>query len=64
MDLVQEVFRFEGWDEPKLVRLNLAKVKLEQEDEIILVELSESDDVVKDAKRLPASYPPVKVLSL
>ncbi|GAM60286.1 type II/IV secretion system ATPase tadZ/cpaE [Vibrio ishigakensis] len=57
LDLVQEVFRFEGWDEPKLVRLNLAKVKLEQEHEIILLELSESDDVVKDAKRFASKLP-------
>lgn len=57
LDLVQEVFRFEGWDEPKLLRFNLAHIAEQEEDEIILFELSESNDVVEDAKRFASKLP-------
>lgn len=57
LSLVQEVFCFEGWDEPKLLRFNEANVAQKEDDEIILLELNESNNVIEDAKLFATKLP-------
>ncbi len=59
LDLVREIFRFEGWNDPDCIRFNqrVTKLTTEQSSHIVVLELNESDNVVRDAtefaRRLP-----------
>ncbi|WP_418641445.1 AAA family ATPase [Vibrio chaetopteri] len=59
LELVREIFRFEGWNDPDCIRFNqkVTKLTTEQSSHIVVLELNESEDVVRDAtefaRRLP-----------
>ena len=57
--LLQEVFRFEGWAEPECLRHNLAAddINVNKLQEIIILELNQSDNVVEDAKAFASRLP-------
>ncbi|TOO97143.1 chromosome partitioning protein ParA, partial [Vibrio parahaemolyticus] len=59
LNLIQEVFRFEGWNEPECVRSNVGLTKLTQQNNshIVILELSESDNIVEDAKSFAGKLP-------
>jgi len=58
-DLVQEVFRFEGWSDPDCVRskVGLTKLTEQQSNHIVILELNESNNVVEDAKSFASKLP-------
>ena len=62
LDLVNEVFRFEGWDAPEYVKTKLGLTKLTEQhvNQLVILELIESNNVVEDAKSFAANYPPIK----
>lgn len=57
--LLQEVFRFEGWPEPNCVRNTMpqSNLQLKGSEEIIILELNQSDNVVEDAKAFASRLP-------
>jgi pilus assembly protein CpaE len=57
--LVEELFEFEGWDAPNGVRQEKADSDFfaKQESNLILLELNESESVVKDAQEFAAKLP-------
>ncbi len=57
--LLQEVFRFEGWTEPDCLRCNLAvgDININKLQEIIILELNQSNNVVEDAKAFASRLP-------
>ncbi|EGQ7765743.1 chromosome partitioning protein ParA [Vibrio parahaemolyticus] len=59
LNLIQEVFRFEGWNEPECVRSNVGLTKLTQQNNshIVILELNESDNIVEDAKSFAGKLP-------
>ncbi|MGR5094678.1 AAA family ATPase [Vibrio maritimus] len=59
LELVREIFRFEGWNDPDCVKFNhrVTKLTTEQSSHIIVLELNESDDVVRDAKEFASRLP-------
>ena len=59
LNLVQEVFLFEGWDEPACVNTTagLTKVTEQQSSHIVILELNESSNVVEDAKAFASKLP-------
>jgi pilus assembly protein CpaE len=59
LNLVQEVFRFEGWNDPHCVRTVKGHAKLteQQSSHIVILELNESDNVVEDAKNFASKLP-------
>ena len=62
LDLVQEVFRFEGWNDPACVKAKAGLTKLteQQSSHIVILELNESLMWLKTLNPLPASYPRIK----
>ncbi|PSW07394.1 AAA family ATPase [Photobacterium lipolyticum] len=58
-ELLQEVFRFEGWSEPDCVKNTLPQPNLKPKglEEIIILELNQSDNVVEDAKAFASRLP-------
>ncbi|CAH0529689.1 AAA family ATPase [Vibrio hippocampi] len=62
IELVQEVFRFEGWNDPTCVKqtTELNKSANAQTSQIVLLELNESADVVEDAKAFASKLPTQK----
>lgn len=59
LNLVQEVFRFEGWNDPECVRANAGLTKLTEQhsSHIVILELNESNNVVEDAKSFASKLP-------
>ena len=59
LDLVQEVFRFEGWDDPEYEKAKIGSTKLTENhaNKMVILELIESDNVVEDAKSFAAKLP-------
>ncbi len=59
LNLVQEVFRFEGWNDPECVKANAGLTKLteQQSSHIVILELNESNNVVEDAKSCASKLP-------
>ncbi len=59
LNLIQEVFRFEGWNELECVRSNVGLTKLTQQNNshIVILELNESDNIVEDAKSFAGKLP-------
>ncbi|MGF1686537.1 chromosome partitioning protein ParA [Photobacterium japonica] len=62
LSLVEEIFLFEGWNEPTIQKEALKSTKLDREDlhDIILLELNQSSNVVEDARRFASQIPPHK----
>ncbi len=58
-DLLQEVFRFEGWSDPDCLRSNLSAedINIDNLQEIIILELNQSKNVVEDAKAFASRLP-------
>lgn len=59
LDLVKEMFQFEGWDEPKCVKSTKVNDKFysEQSSNIVMLELTQSTDLVVDAQQLASHLP-------
>ncbi|WP_172380906.1 AAA family ATPase [Vibrio sp. Vb339] len=59
LNLVKEVFRFEGWDDPVCVKAKAGVTKLteQQSSHIVILELNESSNVVDDAKSFASKLP-------
>ncbi|WP_339387728.1 chromosome partitioning protein ParA [Vibrio caribbeanicus] len=59
LDLVQEVFRFEGWDDPEYVKTKVGLTKLTEQhvNQLVILELIDSNNVVEDAKSFAAKLP-------
>ncbi|EDP59394.1 hypothetical protein [Vibrio sp. AND4] len=59
LDLVEEVFRFEGWNEPECVKAKEDSTKLteQQSSHIVILELNESKSVIEDAKAFASKVP-------
>jgi len=55
--LLQEVFRFEGWSEPDCLRSDLSVIDINNLQEIIILELNQSKNVVEDAKAFASRLP-------
>jgi pilus assembly protein CpaE len=64
LELVQEVFRFEGWDESACVKVKAGSVKLteKQNGHIMILELTESTNVVEEAKSFASKSPTQKAV--
>lgn len=62
VELVQEVFRFEGWNDPSCIKQTheIGKAASVQSSQIVLLELNESADVVEDAKEFASKLPTQK----
>ncbi|MDP5253174.1 MULTISPECIES: chromosome partitioning protein ParA [unclassified Vibrio] len=58
-DLVTEVFRFEGWDEPDALRRSVkdSKINPKQVQQIVILELTESHNVVEEAREFASKVP-------
>ncbi|WP_318495373.1 AAA family ATPase [Photobacterium leiognathi] len=59
LELVNEVFRFEGWKEPECSKFSLQNEKTDaaQLQEIIILELNQSKSVIEDAKNFANRIP-------
>ncbi|NOI95476.1 MULTISPECIES: chromosome partitioning protein ParA [Vibrio] len=59
LNLVQEVFRFEGWNDPACVKATagITKITEQQSSHIVVLELNESSNVVEDAKAFASKLP-------
>lgn len=59
LDLVQEIFVFEGWNKPVVIKEALRATKFDNKElnEIILLELNESANVVEDTRRFASQIP-------
>ncbi|MFA0439122.1 chromosome partitioning protein ParA [Vibrio sp. 10N.286.49.C2] len=59
LDLVSEVFRFEGWNDPTCMKASqgVGKFSEQQNSHIVLLELNESSNVVEDAKAFASKLP-------
>ncbi|WP_318476842.1 AAA family ATPase [Photobacterium leiognathi] len=59
LELVNEVFRFEGWKEPECSKFSLQNEKIDaaQLQEIIILELNQSTSVIEDAKNFANRIP-------
>lgn len=59
VSLVKEMFGFEGWSEPTCIKQNSVPKNFfsEQSGNIVILELSESSDIVADAQRLTNQMP-------
>ncbi|NUW72648.1 P-loop NTPase [Vibrio mediterranei] len=59
LNLVQEVFRFEGWNDPACVKTTAGLTKLteQQSSHIVILELNESNNVVEDARAFASKLP-------
>lgn len=57
--LLQEVFRFEGWSEPDCLRSDFSAgdININNLQEIIILELNQSESVVEDAKAFASRLP-------
>jgi pilus assembly protein CpaE len=62
LELVQEIFTFEGWSAPNCHRLTHHRDKLpdSKEGQVVILELNESKDVVGDAKAFASKLPTQK----
>ncbi|MGF1745425.1 AAA family ATPase [Vibrio minamisatsumaniensis] len=59
VNLIQEVFRFEGWNEPECLKVSagLTKLTAKQNSHIIILEFNESRNVVEDVKAFASKLP-------
>lgn len=58
LELIQQVFRFEGWNAPDCVKnTNINQSQLEALKDIVILELNQSKNVVKDAHEFAAMLP-------
>lgn len=59
LDLVNEVFRFEGWNDPEHVKTKSGLTKLTEQhvNQLVILELIDSNNVVEDAKSFAAKLP-------
>ena len=59
LDLVTEIFRFEGWSDPTCLKSSqgIGKFSEQQTSQIVLLELNESKNVVEDAKAFASKLP-------
>jgi len=64
LELVQEVFRFEGWNESACVKVKAGSAKLteKQNGHIMILELTESTNVVEEAKSFASKSPTQKAV--
>lgn len=64
LELVQEVFRFEGWNESACVKVKAGSVELteKQNGHIVILELIESTNVVEEAKSFASKLPTQKAV--
>ncbi|MDR9826108.1 chromosome partitioning protein ParA [Vibrio sp. FNV 38] len=62
LELVQEIFKFEGWNEPSYQKLVYSGTKIADSlsGQVVILELNESKDVVKDAKAFATQLPTQK----
>lgn len=62
LELVQEIFAFEGWNEPTCHRLQHRGIKTSdsKEGQLVLFELNESKDIVSDVKAFATKLPTQK----
>lgn len=60
--LIEEVFLFEGWPEPTIIKESIYSNQIDHADlnNIVLLELNHSDDVVEDARYFASQIPPHK----
>lgn len=58
-DLIEEVFRFEGWPDPICVKNTLPQehIRAKELEEIIILELNQSTSVIEDAKAFASRLP-------
>jgi pilus assembly protein CpaE len=58
-NLVEEVFRFEGWNDPTCIKsgIGVAKLTSQQSSHVVLLELNESSNVVEDARAFASKLP-------
>ena len=58
LELIEQVFRFEGWNIPDCVKnTNPGELQLNALRDIVILELNESKNVVKDAREFAAKLP-------
>lgn len=56
--IIESCFEFEGWAEPSCIRLSTAKdIDAKALSDIVMLELSQSNDVIEDARRFAAKVP-------
>ncbi|UWZ99138.1 CpaE family protein [Vibrio splendidus] len=58
-DLVKEMFQFEGWNEPHCIKREALSPKFysEQTDNIVILDLTESQDILVDAQDIASKLP-------
>jgi pilus assembly protein CpaE len=58
-DMVKELFRFEGWNEPECVKVanGFSNQSRQQSSHIVLLELNESSSVIDDARAFASTLP-------